>query len=249
MLKNYPGSKGANGAWQKIISQLPRMDRFIEVMAGSAQISQRLKTGNVKEIILNDIDGDVIQALEDSGQFTGKFKFHCADWQCIIDNYDNVVPRTVFYFDPPYLMATRSDQQRLYKYEWGQLDHVIFLDRLKTIRSNCLVSHYPCQLYDEALATWRRIYYNSMTRGGVRRECLYLNYEVPPLLADPSNVGENFTDRQRIKRKVTRLINRLNKEQPLERSAILSYVIDNFDYLISDNPQLIPGDIHTEKPG
>lgn len=72
-----------------------------------------------------------------------------------------------------------------------------------------------------------------MTRTGVRKESLYMNFPQPVLLQCYNHVGDNFTDRQRIKRKVTRLAKRLEKEPEKERAAILSSIIEQFSYVIS----------------
>lgn len=226
MVKNYPGSKGANGAWQQIISQVPRCQRFIELMAGSAVLSAKIK--NVPERVVNDVDPTVINSIS----IPGVTKLNL-DYSQVLDLYSYDRSNTVFYCDPPYLMSTRSHKKRLYKFDWGQADHERFLDLVTRYGGQVMVSHYPCSLYQDALKDWRQVPYRSMTRAGLRQELLFLNFDLPPLLADPSNVGENFTDRQRLKRKVNRLITRLDKEEPLERSAILSYVIAHYDYLIS----------------
>jgi DNA adenine methylase len=147
------------------------------------------------------------------------------DYRSLIGKYDNDALKTVFYFDPPYLIETRRSQRRLYTFDWQEQEHYEFLERCR------MISHYPCKLYDDGLKSWRRMYYQSMTRGGVRTECVYMNFSPPALLLDHQYIGDNFTDRQRIKRKVARLISRLNRETPQERAAILSAVVDSFSYL------------------
>lgn len=232
MIKNYPGSKGANGAWQQIISQVPRCTRFVECMAGSAVLSTRIR--GIEHIIVNDIDPAITERLTDLPHHAKKLDLTTLDYRSVINKYAQDEVPTVFYLDPPYLMETRSHKKRLYTYEWDSQEHENFLSYITGCQgARFMISHYPCQLYNEALKDWRQVPYKSMTRAGLRQEVLYCNFDLPPLLADPSNVGENFTDRQRLKRKVNRLITRLDREEPLERSAILSYVIAHYDYLIS----------------
>lgn len=225
--RSYPGSKAANGAWQKIISEIPRCEIFVEAMAGSAVISEKLK--GLCSIVINDLDGSVTEKIQPAPGLT----IENQDYQCIIDRYDCEVPRTVFYFDPPYLMETRSHKKRLYKFDWADVDHYRFLRAVRRVKSPCLISHYPCELYDFVLRNWRKILYQSMTRGGVRTECLYMNFPQPALLANYKFIGENFTDRQRVQRKIARLIARLNKETGQERAAILSSIIDYYSYVRS----------------
>jgi DNA adenine methylase len=227
MLKNYPGSKGANGAWQQIISQIPKCHTFIEVMAGSGFISSKM-TDSTGLVVVNDIDRSVIDQFDFTAGNIVKENLH---YRCIIDKYDQQDPGTVFYFDPPYLMSTRSHKAKIYRHEWDDQDHHTFLAMASTVKSNCLISHYPCELYDTELSAWRKITYNSMTRAGVRTEALYMNFPAPALLANHDYVGKNYTDRQRIKRKVKRLTDRLQNETDTDRAAILSAVIEHFSYV------------------
>jgi len=223
MIKDYPGSKATSGTYQKIISEIPRCDRFIEVMCGSAFISSKIK-GNAT-IIINDVDTAVVSKIN-----LPRCKKENQSYECIIDKYD-FGEKTVFYFDPPYLMETRSYQGQLYKFDWSKQDHKKFIAKVLTVKSNCMISHFPCSMYDKAFKSWRKIYYNRMTRAGVREECLYMNFKQPALLLDYRYVGADYIDRQRIKRKVEKLIARLNNLAGQERAAILSSIIDHYNYL------------------
>jgi DNA adenine methylase len=223
-INNYPGSKGASGAYQKIISEIPRCDRFIEVMCGSATISSKIK--GVANIVINDIDAYLMDKIK-----LFNVKKEKLSYEDLIDKYDCGGPKTVFYFDPPYLLETRSYQGQLYKFDWSKSDHKKFIAKALTVKSDCMISHYPCSTYDKAFKNWRKIYYNSMTRAGVRKECLYMNFKQPTLLLDYRYVGSDYTDRQRIKRKVEKMICRLNNLPGQERSTILSALIDHYNYL------------------
>jgi len=230
-LDSYPGRKAAAGAWQKILSEIPRCNLFIEAMCGSAFLSSII---NVQNIVINDRDRSVIDKLRYAAD---NVEFRNEDYKCIIARYDNGNKERVFYFDPPYMMNTRSYQLPIYKFDWKPADHTRFIKAMLKMKCPTMISHYPCPLYDNAFKSWRKITYNSMTRAGVREESLYMNFPQPVLLQQYAHVGENFTDRQRIKRKVARLVAKLQKEQPQERAAILSAVIDNFSYIRSEkNP-------------
>jgi hypothetical protein len=66
-----------------------------------------------------------------------------------------------------------------------------------------------------------------MTRGGtLATEYLWMNYPEPDSLHDYSYLGDNYRERERIKRKKTRWVNRLKKLDRLERKAILWAVKD-----------------------
>jgi len=226
-LDNYPGRKAAAGAWQKIISEIPKCELFIDAMCGSSFIASTVKGCHR---IINDINRSIIDKIAYTAADT---TFENRDYREVIKRYDNGSPGRVFYFDPPYLMETRSYKRPIYKYEWNDKDHSDFIKIMQGMQCPTLISHYPCPLYDRAFKRWRKISYNSMTRAGVRVENLYMNFPQPVLLQCFEHIGDNFTDRQRIKRKVQRHIARLQKEDPQERAAILSSIIAEFDYVIS----------------
>ena len=57
-----------------------------------------------------------------------------------------------------------------------------------------MISGYRSALYDELLAGWRRIEFNAMSRGGMRRECLWLNFPAGLPLHDTSVAGDTFRE-------------------------------------------------------
>ena len=63
-----------------------------------------------------------------------------------------------------------------------------------------------------------------MTRGGVRREFLYMNYDEPEELHDYSFLGDDFRERERISKKIQRHVNKLSKLPLLERKAIVKAI-------------------------
>ena len=67
-----------------------------------------------------------------------------------------------------------------------------------------------------------------MTRQGKKLETLYFNYPYPVELQDYSFLGKDFRERERIKRKIQREINKLKNLNELERNAIINNVIKNF---------------------
>lgn len=104
-----------------------------------------------------------------------------------------------------------------------------------------MISGYRCALYDRALAHWRRIDFQAMTRGGPAIESLWLNYAPPRALHDYSHLGKNFRERERIKRKRDRWRRRLAAMPELERAAIR-------DALELASPAAAIGDRHELDP-
>lgn len=111
---------------------------------------------------------------------------------------------------------------KLYRHEYDDADHVRLLDVLAGLPCAVMVSGYDSPIYDSSpLATWRTIEFNAMTRGGIAIERLWMNYPEPDALHDLRYLGNNFRERERIKRKKARWQAKLAKLDPLERAAIM----------------------------
>lgn len=86
------------------------------------------------------------------------------------------------------------------------------------------ISTYDNPLYSKMLKGWNCIEISTATRQGPATELLYMNYPTPKKLHDYRYLGKNFTDRQRIQRKIKGKINQLLKLDPLESMAICEAV-------------------------
>lgn len=91
-------------------------------------------------------------------------------------------PRVLFYVDPPYVHATRSEKRcRLapstgYAHELDDAEHAALLDQLRGLRAMVVVSGYATALYDSALHDWRRLELATFADGGwPRTEVLWIN--------------------------------------------------------------------------
>lgn len=214
-MSGYPGSKGGNGTWQQIISRIPQCDLFIEAMSGSGILSKKLSKYSCSTIT-NDLNGS-IPANEH------------LDYRDLLAKYDcNTDHKVFFYFDPPYMFSTRRSQKRLYLIEWSDQDHSDFLTRVLTVKSNCMISHYPCDMYNQALQLWRSVWYPSMTHKGLATECIWMNYDHPKLLLAADKVGSDCWRRQAIKRKITRLQNKITALPAEEKAAIFTQLKKEF---------------------
>ena len=74
------------------------------------------------------------------------------------------------------------------------------------------------------LKDWWRKDFQAMTRGGVRTETIWLNYQ-PGDVHYHTYAGENFTDRQRIKRKAERWAKNFEALPPAERQSIMAALL------------------------
>lgn len=127
----------------------------------------------------------------------------------------------MIYMDPPYLHSTRPGNTELYEYEMTDADHTELLLSMRDLKFNCMVIHPKCDLYDDYLKDWRKVLLKIRYHRKTSLECLYMNYEKPTALQADIYLGKDFTDRQRIKRKAQRFIDKFKALQPLERKYIM----------------------------
>lgn len=216
-MSGYLGSKEASGAYQAIISQMPPHDLYVETHLGGGAV-MRYKPPARRSI---GIDLDVV-ALNDF-ECPYPVELVCADAVATIDAIDYAGSRVLLYVDPPYLHSTRTSRAR-YRFEYTEADHVRLIGKLREVPAFVILSGYPSELYDGLLSDWRTLEFQSMTRGGVRTEKLWMNYPVGAVHWH-SYAGTNFTDRQRIKRKAERWASNFRALPPGERAAILQALL------------------------
>jgi DNA adenine methylase len=226
-ITGYPGGKSGAGVYQTIICQIPPIAVYIEPFIGGGGIYHNLRLP--KKVILGDIDPAVIDKYGyGCRQVNGcSIDIKCKDYRFLIAECNYQGPILV-YLDPPYLKSTRSQQGNLYRHEFTIQDHIDLINYAAGLKCLVMISHYPCQLYDSRLKHWRHLDYQSMTHGGMRTERLYMNYPQPNTLQDYRYIGKDFTDRQRIKRKIAREIKKLHHMPALERNAILQAINEKY---------------------
>lgn len=85
-------------------------------------------------------------------------------------------PTTIHYVDPPYVMATRSDEGADYAHEMDDSDHSALLECLRGLSGMVVLSGYPSPLYDDALPGWRRVERKALADGAREHtEVLWIN--------------------------------------------------------------------------
>jgi len=127
------------------------------------------------------------------------------------------------YCDPPYHPSTRTSRNR-YKHELTDSDHLDLLHVVNSLKCRVLISGYRCATYDTWLASWRRIDFQVMSRGGVRTESVWMNFE-PGDIHYHTYAGKDFTDRQRIQRKANRWAKNFKELPPAERQAVMAALL------------------------
>lgn len=84
----------------------------------------------------------------------------------IIEQYGSR-PAVCLYVDPPYMGETRSDSGNGYRLDMrADADHVELIEALLRCPATVVLSGYPSQLYNEALAGWDRVEFSTSTSQG-----------------------------------------------------------------------------------
>lgn len=134
--------------------------------------------------------------------------------------------RELVYCDPPYVHSTRSPR-RIYRHEMTDVDHRRLLRVLRSLPCFVMVSGYWSPMYAAALEGWRSFTFKATTRGGtVATEWVWCNFPEPIELHDYRFLGTGFRERERIRRKQRRWVNRLHKMETLERRALLAAIAE-----------------------
>ena len=89
---------------------------------------------------------------------------------------------TLFYCDPPYLPEVRTAKRAYNEFEMTPEEHVSLLEALQAVKAKAIISHYRCDMYDTALAGWRRVEFEIANHSGQgqtknrRIETIWLNF-------------------------------------------------------------------------
>lgn len=221
----YFGGKNGCGVYHNIINEIRPHDVYIEPFLGNGAIFRYKKPA--KFSVLNDLDRSVVDRWKLStidvsnlpaDKLLTSYQFNAQLQYCI-------------YLDPPYPLGSRKSQRLVYNCEMTDEQHEQLLNRILKLPSNVdvLISTYENELYKNRLNHWRLKTFTGQTRNGTATEHLYMNYDNPTgLLHDYRYLGTDFIDRQRIKRKIEREVNKLKSLPPSERNAILSEVLSSF---------------------
>ena len=240
---SYFGGKNGAGVFQTIISHMPPHRVYIEPFLGGGAI-MRLKRPAAVNIGI-DLDPNVIAEFADWGSATGtigdttrsgdahrrrsaaenndagqQYRFICLDAIAYLQNR-RYGPGELVYCDPPYMHETRGRKDR-YEFEMSDLQHRHFLRVALELPAMVIISGYWTSLYAEMLAAWNHSTFQTTNRAGkVTQEHLWFNYPLPLALHDYRYLGNDFRERERIKRKKDRWVSKLSKMARLERQAIM----------------------------
>jgi len=241
----YPGGKNGAGVYQWLIRQMPRHQVYVEGFAGSAAASRRKPAAHTT--ILIEKDPDQFQRLVD---------WHIQDGFAVDDRTSSRVTLTatnvafddgsrtiicrssyfawlarnrhrlnrdwLIYLDPPYLNCTGH-----YRCELTVKQHEKLLFGCQTLGARVMISGYSSDLYQRMLSKWQLRQRWCMTRGGLRHEHLWMNFQPSDhdVMTTLHN-GDNFRERQRVKRKAERWRRNLESMPEWERQYVLEALLN-----------------------
>ena len=212
------GSKGAAGVAERIVSLMPQHSLYLELFAGRAAVARK-KRPSASTVL---IERDPLRIAYLKRTFP-QASIVLGDCRRVL-SAETMPADALIYADPPYLKDVRAGgERRYYAHDMlDRLEHLALLKWLKSFTCPLMISGYRCELYDRELAGFYRDDIPTMTRGGPATESVWCSFDPARINRhDTRFYGENFRERERIKRKAERWIKRFERLSPGERAAIL----------------------------
>lgn len=211
----YPGGKGQ--VFKKLINLMPPHGVYLETHLGGGAVMRNKRPA--KRNIGIEIDPEVVRMWnrEPRSLVMEIIQTDALDY---LKGYSFRGTELV-YCDPPYLLETRKKRSRLYKYDYSPSQHTKLLEVIKTLPCMVMISGYDSALYQESLKGWHTHRFQAGCHYGVATEWLWMNYSPPVELHDYRYLGDNFRQREGIKKKTQRWTAKLRSMPILERQALL----------------------------
>jgi hypothetical protein len=161
---------------------------------------------------------------EITGASGARYRFLCCDSVKWLQTVDWKGGEFV-YSDPPYLLYTRKQQAPIYAHEYSEADHRALLAVLVGLPCKVMISGYQSDLYDKLLPGWRKDSTRTITRGGTPAiEFVWMNYDPPDQLHDYRYLGDDYRQRERIRKRKRRWAAGWARMERLERLAVLAAI-------------------------
>lgn len=218
----FPGGKGKT--YPHVINLMPRHRVYIETHLGSGAVMRHKRPA--ERNIGIDTDDRVIARWGQSAEAYPGLELYCTKAETFLTRYP-FSGEELIYVDPPYHPATRR-RRRVYRHEYSEADHGDLLKLLVSLPCKVIVSGYSNSMYEHALGQWRTQVFRAKTHTDVRLETLWLNFEPPTDLHDTRYLGGDFRERERTKRRLGRLQQKLLRMEPKERAAIAKWLYQTF---------------------
>lgn len=228
-MSNLAGTKGGSGVWQRIISEMPEHDVYLEPFWGRGTIYRRKRTARIT------VGCDVDPVAIEHGRRHGARMYRADGMQFVADYFRGSAAATFggfsweshfVYFDPPYLGCGPQyytwfrrfiERQSIDETEWHRELCRLF------VRLPCpaALSGYQSDVYADELRGVRSIRIPTVNRAGRRvTEWLWLNFDPPSRYHDTRFVGIGRRERERIRRRVRNWGDGLRKMPAVERQAV-----------------------------
>lgn len=217
-VSTYPGGKGK--CFHHIINVMPPHKRYIETHLGAGAVMRHKRPA--AENIGIEIDPQVVARWK-RYPMPGVRIFAGDALKVIADMRPG--PGDLLYCDPPYLPEARK-REVAYRYDYLAEDHERLLMLLKSFECHIVLSGYASRLYERELHNWSKHEFRAQTQAGPVTETLWTNFEPGPVLHDYSYIGAGFRERERLRRRVTSLADRLSKAPSIELNAALANLAD-----------------------
>ena len=212
--KSYYGGQNGSGHYQKLISMIPACTILVEGFLGYSGVIRNLNL--LPGVIAGfDMDPEVINLW---GIDTPEnMRLYNADYTRT-EAYKGK-KGVFFHYDPPYRNTSSPKKYRFDLKTDAEYERFLYFVTGDMRGETIMISHWQDDLFDQHLlpAGFHHVPFQTMSRRGMIENGVYMNYDpaVVPLL-DYSYCGKDFTDRQRIKRKVSRTINNIKSFSPEE---------------------------------
>jgi len=235
------GTKGGSGVWQRIISEMPPHDVYVEAFWGRGTIARRKRPAPITIGVDRDLD-----AISDGRVLATMFRGCGIEW---LKGYFRLVPdrdeyrvaaggaadlgvtadgyatyggypwdRHFVYLDPPYVGC---QGRGYYRHEPTDDEHRDLCRVFKALPCPAALSGYWSDVYAAELRDSRSISYQTVNRSGrTVREYLWCNFDEPDRLHDARFVGSGRRERERIRRRVKTWSDGLRSMPPAERQAV-----------------------------
>lgn len=219
---------GKSFAMRRIINQIPPHDTFISCCLGKCAVLRYKRPAKLN--IGFEPDKSVLRQWREAELLNGDWRFQFYNRDFLREDLQKYGAGKVkfAYIDPPYLPETIKSRHR-YNVHMEREQHVVLLKKAKELDCMVAISHYPCKLYDEELKTWRRIDYQTPTRGGMAHEVLWMNYPEPDRLHDYTFLGEDYREREAVNLMKKRFFKKLDRMPTQHRNMLLNEIKNRYD--------------------
>lgn len=238
-MKKIAGTKGGSGVWQRIVSEMPPHDVYIEPFWGRGTIAEKKKPARIT--IGVDPDPDAISS--GAGSRAAPLMWQCDGIQWLKsyfslcsagEKYVARAPgkRSTFgnakwkrhfvYIDPPYLGV-----HGYYKHELSIAQHIDLCRVFLALPCPAALSGYWSANYAAELGDARSLTIPTTNRAGKKvTEWLWMNYPPPGRLHDARFVGVGRRERERIKRRAKLWAKGLKDMPPGEQQLVFEACAD-----------------------